>query len=370
MKKSIAIIGVKGFPAFGGSARANECITELLKGKYRFTFYVLNSHHDKDHSIGDAKFIIMKSFRNKQLSVLAYYWKAMVHALFLGKYDLIQMNHYSSGLTIPFLRIKYTVVSTLRGILGRYDVKFGLIANLYFKIAEICFFKFSNQIVSVSSSQITYARRFTRKEIIHIPNGIDTRQMDSLPEIDEKNYLLFAAARIFDIKGCHTFMEALHRLNCSDRILIIGDPGQVPSYKLKITGLAAGLNIRFIPIIKDKKLLFSYLTNARLFVFPSIIEGMSNMLLEVASCKTPVVASDIPANTSIFSSDEMLFFKTGDPDDLSGKIRWALDNMEEMARKAQKAFCKLVENYTWETIARKYDALFEKILCGKRPGTN
>lgn len=366
MIKTVAVIGVKGFPAFGGSARANESIASRLKESYRFVFYVLDSHHDKNYVIGDSKFIILKSVKNRQLSVLAYYWKAMFHALVWGKYDLIQMNHYSSGLTIPFLRMRYTVVSTLRGILGKYDVKFGLLVNIYLKIAEIAFFKFSNHLISVSQSQIAYANRFTAKQISHIPNGIDIETpIDTEGVFDEKNYLLFSAARIYEIKGCHLFLEAVHLLGLQHKILIVGDLNQVVSYKEKILKLSQGLEIKFIPIIKDKKKLFGYLKNALLYVFPSFIEGMSNMLLEVASCQIPIVASDIPANTSVFNDDEVLYFSSGNAMDLAQKIRWALDHDERMRQKAATAFKKLQKNYSWEKVAEKYNTLYKKILAGR-----
>lgn len=361
-KHSIAIIGVKGLPAFGGSARANENIVRLLKDSYDFTFYVLDSHHDLGFHLSNVNFIILKSSKNKNISVLLYYWKAMLHALLKGRYDLIQMNHYSSGMVIPFLRLKYTVVSTLRGILGNNDIKFGLFANLYFNISEILFFKCSNFIVSVSKEQIPYANKYTKKKIIHIPNGINPNEMSGDQDIKHKDYLLFSAARIYDIKGCHTFLHALQKLKYQGEIIVIGDLEQVPLYKEKIHNLSIGLNIDFIPIIKEKNVLFSYLKNAKLYIFPSLIEGMSNMLLEVASLKTPIITSDIPSNTSIFNENEVLFFETENPDDLSDKIDWALNNLGKMKEKAANAHNKLCAKYTWSNIAKEYDCLYKKIL--------
>jgi len=44
------------------------------------------------------------------------------------------------------------------------------------------------------------------------------------------------------------------------------------------------------------------------------------MLLETAWTKTPIICSDIPQNSSVFSDDEVLFFKDGDSIDLAKKI--------------------------------------------------
>ena len=43
-KPKIAVIGAKGFPAWGGAARSNEEIFTRLKDKYDVTVYALSSH--------------------------------------------------------------------------------------------------------------------------------------------------------------------------------------------------------------------------------------------------------------------------------------------------------------------------------------
>ena len=68
------------------------------------------------------------------------------------------------------------------------------------------------------------------------------------------------------------------------------------------------MDIIYIDIIKDKDLLISYIRNAKLTVYPSLIEGMSNMLLEIASMKSPLICSDIPENIIVFDKEEMLLF--------------------------------------------------------------
>lgn len=360
----IAVIGVKGFPAFGGAARANENIINRLKKKYDYTIYSIESHTSNNFIPDGFRQIVFKSSKNDRINVFLYYWKSMLHCLFKGKYVLIQINHYASGIIIPFLRLRYKVVATLHGIRGDGDEKFGILANLYFKIAERFFFKFSNYIVSVSKAQIDYCQKFTNKKIAYIPNGINQKENISNLKINQKNYLLFAAARIFGIKGCHIFLEALKHIDYKDLILIIGDIDQLSSYKRKISMLSKGLNIDFKDLIKDKSVLMSYIENAKFFVFPSFIEGMSNMLLEVASRKTPVICSNIASNLEIFDENETLFSEVGNSRDLAKKIIWALNNEEKMKKFAAKAYQKLIKYYTWDIIADKYDSLYKKILEG------
>jgi len=359
--KRVAIIGVKGFPAIGGSARANENLIRYLKDKYSLTFYVLDSHQAKNYR-SKADFVIIKSHKNQKMSVLLYYWKSLIHCLFKGRYDLVHVNNYGGGLIIPFLKAKYTVISTLRGVLGQSDLKFGYFPNLYFKMAERALLEYSDYVVSVSKPDVDYCRKFTDKEIHWIPNGIDLNQEPPDSNVKRPDYILFAAARIYETKGCHTFLEALKLIAYSREVLIIGDVEQRAEYKKRIMDLAVVLRAKFIPLVTEKKRLLGYVKKAKLFVFPSLSEGLSNMLLEVASLKTPLICSDIPSNKSVFREHETLFFKVGDPVDLGKKVRWALANEHAMHVKAKNAYDRLSKSFCWPRVAQAYDQLYQEAL--------
>jgi len=87
--------------------------------------------------------------------------------------------------------------------------------------------------------------------------------------------------------------------------------------------------------------------------------------LEVASVNTPIIASDIVENRTIFDDDEVLFFKTGDFEDLAQKILWALNNYDSMNHKAAKAYEKLKLNHQWKDIAKEYKKLYQSLLSTK-----
>jgi glycosyltransferase involved in cell wall biosynthesis len=115
-------------------------------------------------------------------------------------------------------------------------------------------------------------------------------------------------------------------------------------------------------MIRDKALLNAYVAGARLFIFPSTLEAMSMMLLEVASLRTPVICSDIVQNTDVFDPDEMLFFRSEDDKDLAAKLDWALDHPEEMKKFAERAWQSLMTKYQAPVIAGQYAALFDRFM--------
>jgi len=359
MKKKIAVFGAKGFPGFGGASRANEAVVDLLKDKYDYTIYSVSSHTTQIGLKNGYYQKVFKSIKGKRINTLQYQIKSLLHALFLGNYDLIQVNHTSSGFIIPFLRLRYKVVATARGVIPKNDNKWGRIDNFFFNMSSYLFFKFSNIAITVSKPHLKIFENYTKRKVLYIPNGVftDNKFEKSL----KKDYILFSAGRIIALKGAHTFLKSLNLLNYNEKVIIIGDLDHTPDYKKELLHLSTSRNITFIDIIKKRNELFSYINNAEFFVFPSFNEGLSNMLLEVASLKVPLICSDIEENIAVFNNNEVLYFKTGDEFDLSEKIKWAKNNPEKMNKYAVNAYQKLQTSFKWEMIANQYKRIYDEM---------
>lgn len=359
-KKRIAVFGVKGFPGHGGAARANESIVNHLKDKYDYTIYAVETHTNRRGTYNGYYQKVFKGFKGKRINTLLYYLKSVFHALFAGNYDLVQVNHTSSGFIVPLLRLRYKVVSTARGVIPKDDNKWNKTDKFLFDLSSYLFFRFSSYVISVSQPHIEIFKKYTKKKIDYIPNGI---YLDNgVRPVDEKeDYMLFAAGRIIALKGAHTLVDALNILEYKKKTIFIGNTNHTPDYIQKLKSNSAERDIEFIGLIKEKKTLFEYIAKSKLFVFPSFNEGMSNMLLEVASLKTPLICSDIVENKAVFDENEVLFFRTGDAQDLAEKIQWAHSNYDSMQEKAERAFEKLKRDYLWEDIARKYESIYENL---------
>jgi len=363
---NIAVIGIKGYPPSGGSARAMENLLFYLHKQYSFTLYLLEGYTqiDKLPKYNNVHYIILKNTANGSLNTFFYYLKALIKILKSKNYDLVYLNHAESGYITPFLRIKYPVLLAVRGVYNKNDDKFGFFTNIFFKISEIINYKFASKIVSVSQPDILHIKQFTQKPVIHIPNGVViSNELDKklIRNKSEDNFILFAAGRIYSIKGLHILINALNLINYKSRVVVIGDLSQVPAYKTEILKESVNLNIEFKEMITDKKLLFNYIRQAQVFIFPSLFEGMSNMLLEVASLQTPLICSNIPANMAVFNSNEVLYFESNNATDLSEKINWATNNYSQMEIKAKEAYAKIVNIYNWENISKQFASLFNKL---------
>ena len=121
-KPKIAVIGAKGFPAWGGAARTSDSVFTRLSDRYDVTVYAIDSH-TKNETYQGIKQIIFKAYKNKKISVFLYYIKSLLHAFLTGKYDLIHVNHRAAGFIVPFLRVRFPVVLNVHGMPSGHNTK-------------------------------------------------------------------------------------------------------------------------------------------------------------------------------------------------------------------------------------------------------
>lgn len=365
-KSKLAIIGVKGYPGYGGSARANSQLVERLKDKYDITIYAISSHVNtpSTHTINGVKQIVFSSLRNTKATMIKYYIKSLLHCLFVGKYDLIHCYHNISGFMIPFLRIRFPVLFNVRALEFDQEVKWSSIERFIINFSMKIALMFCSTAATVDKSSIDVLKKHTKKQISYIPNGVEDYRKKHLLESNNKpNYdISFSANRIVYMKGLHLVFDALKRADKDLSLQVVGNMNHIKSYKEELLKMSDGVNCDFKGQINDQKELFIALLNSKVFVFPSYLEGMSNQLLEVAAIGLPIIASDIPQNTSVFDAKEVLFFKSGSSPDLQEKIEYAFLNYDEMKNKAQRAYAKILSNHNWDNISKQYVQLYDLAL--------
>jgi glycosyltransferase involved in cell wall biosynthesis len=304
---------------------------------------------------------VYRAFGQGSINTFLYYLRCMIHALF-HRYDLVFLHHGESGYITPLLRIRYRVVVTFHGVLAQDDPKFSRLHNLFFRFSEWLNVKTASEVISVSKHDAGYIREKYGREVLYIPNGINLNNRTIVRPERNSPYILFAAGRIYQIKGLHLLLQALHSLQTGMPLLVAGKVEELREYTREIESLSEGLNVEFLGLITEKPRLLGLTAGAELFIFPSLTEAMSMMLLEAVSTGVPVIASDIPSNTAIFGDDEVLYFKSGDQIDLGEKLRFAMENMPLMRQRARKAAAHLAGHYTAQRVGEQYDQVFDRLL--------
>lgn len=173
------------------------------------------------------------------------------------------------------------------------------------------------------------------------------------------------------------------------RLLIIGGSGEVEEFQRKLV-YESGLrkNVHFLG---EKDNPYNYISNADLFAFPSLHEGLPNVLIEALACGTQIISSDcrfgpreILSPTEDFSrqceSPEPLDYgyimpvfdgrllNSGEPNTLE-EIEWAetiiqlLKNSEKDRKRARFFAQKRAEDFGVEKITSEWT----RLIWGDRP---
>lgn len=373
-KLKIAFLGVKGIPSKSGTERVVEAIIHRLADEHDITVYCDPDYTPRGTEVNGVKLIWVPTLKGKHMKATSLDILGALHAIFKGNYDVVHVNGVETCFVLPLLRLKYRVISTAHGSPRRHPrEKWGKAARILMGLTEYPFLYLSNYATSVSKVDSEYFERRYGKKAIFIPNGIDERTGCDIPAarslLAELNYqpdqyIMFSAGRIDPSKGCHLVIDAYKQVKPDLPLMVVGDLEQVPAYGESLKQAATGDPITFVPLIKNKELLLGLVKLCKYFVFPSLFEGMSVMLLEAASLGVPIICSDIPEN-QIVMKDSVLYFRCGDTDDLQEKMKWALAHPKEMQELGSKASAMLKEHLTWGKIAQVYDSLYEACVDGK-----
>ena len=360
-KKKIAVIGLKGLPAFGGAATVGQSLIEHLTEEFEFTVYATASHADRYFDPTGYRQFIFKKFPLRKLNVFYYYLMSGIHAVFFGKYDLVHLHHIDGAFILPLLKRKYPVMVTSHAR-PQESEKWGSVARTLFNRNEKTVMRRASIFTVVSLKLRDHYKENFGREVYFIPNGVSIQDHAPLPETGPHKDLVFAAGRIIPLKGCHIMLKALNKLKYQGPVKIIGNIDQMPSYKKELLELSRDLDIDFMGLIREKARLLEIIREARFFIFPSYNENMSIMLLEAASVQTPIICSDIPENKVILNDEEVLYFRSEDHLDLADKIAWSISNPGLMKNKSLKAYEKVLDVFTYEKISMEYKKLFESII--------
>jgi len=363
-KKRIAFLGIKGLPSKAGADRVVESLVNYLSKDYYISIYC-SWFYSKDYVRDDIELIKLRNLKGKHLSSLSLFLLSAIHALFIKRVDLVHVHNTDAGFIIPLLRIKYKVIGTSHGYPYKLQ-KWNALAKYFLRTSESLFILLSNLITCVSKTISEELKYKYKKEIHFIPNGVDIphyikdESIFNKYKLLRKNYICFAAGRIDPTKGCHILLKAFNKLKRNIRVVVIGDFSHKKDYSKKLYEMA-DKRVTFIPFIEKKEKLFGIVKNSKLFVFPSTVEAMSMMLLEVAALGTPIICSDIPENIDVLKN-RAIYFKSGDSNDLKSKVDYCLDNYDDILKMSNQTKDWITDQYNWQVISEEYKKIYGFLL--------
>lgn len=367
-KKKIVFFGIKYFPSKGGTSRVVENLILNLANDYDITIFCYKNSQAKTHIQG-VKVIEFPEIKLGSIGVFLYFFRCYCHIRFIGKYDIVHAHKIDSFFFLNGLTKKASVIATAHEAPYKRDKWSGL-AKAYFKVCEKRFLSFKGVKTAISKPLCEFYKEKHGVDVLFVPNGINifekgpddsTKKFPKYKAPIDSPFVLFAARRIMGTKGLHTLLKAYKNIDYKGNIFIAGELDNYPAYIKQITVLSKGLNVYFLGFVYPLSALLDLVDKCEYFVFPSETEGMSIMLLEVASTGKPIIASDIPENTQVFDENDVLFFKNKDVFDLSEKLTWAEKNKSRLKLLGLHAKKKVNAKFTWDRITHEYISLYNSI---------
>jgi len=197
-----------------------------------------------------------------------------------------------------------------------------------------------------------------------IPNAVLLSDMLSgLSSPGSENMLLFVGS-LRKHKGLDHLLEAFAQLEGRWHLYLVGNGPQRSHLERRAIGLNIGARVHFVGQLEDPS---AYYARARLFVLPSLAEGLSNALLEAMAFEVPVVATRIGGNIDVVEHGVTgLLAEPENP----GALAEAMDRLltdEPLARAlAANARCRVLREYTLDGMVDRYLGVYQDLL-GARP---
>jgi glycosyltransferase involved in cell wall biosynthesis len=351
----VAMIGLRGIPSKDGGVEVavGELAPLLVKEGLSVSVYCRTNYSDKNLKVYDGvKLIHYPTINSKHLEAFVHTFISTMDAI-CKRFDIIHYHADGNALFcwIPRLFGSKTIV-TLHGQDWHRD-KWGRVPKFILKLGEHIGVYVSNNTISVSNKIVNY---YKGKKLTHIPNGIPVvdieRNNHILNKFNIKNYILYLG-RLVPEKGVHLLINAYNELDLDEQLVIVGDVANTSDYldELKILGNNNN-KIIFTGAIygSDKQTLIK---NAKLFVMPSLLEGMPIVLLEILNEEIPCLVSDIPEILEVVNNDNKFCatFSSGNSSDLKLKLSYSLSNIEMLQKKAKSGKFFINSKYNWELIA-------------------
>ncbi len=340
---------------------AEPLLNSAFSGVQNVAFYLVNSLRKSVQvsyfPAAKPNFAYLRSLLDIQLQ------------LFSKKFDVVHYNivpnimvsnfvvKTSSFLHVPSVLTVHGIIQ-IENVLNKSEDSFSCSLNLSSTLSACK----NVDLIIVNS---TYMRHLVEQyygvgkdKIVVIPNGVDLSRFvgfSSNSFLEGTPSVLFMGG-ISRIKGVDIMIDAISQVH-----------SKLPGIKLHIIGPSFNELQQLQAHIKKAELedhviyhgminysqVPSYLKSADICVFASRHESFGIALLEAMAARKPILASSIDGFREIASSQDVLFFKSGDKFDLSDNLLRLSEDSELRSKISNNAFCS-AKKYDWDVIAEKY----------------
>jgi glycosyltransferase involved in cell wall biosynthesis len=198
-----------------------------------------------------------------------------------------------------------------------------------------------------------------------VPVGVETDvfRPPTTPRVPGR--IVAAASADVPLKGLVPLLEAVAKLRTERNVelVVVGRPKPGGAASEAVERLGLGDAVRFVHAVPEATLVDLF-ASASVGVVPSLYEGFSLPAVELMSCATPLVATTAGALPEVVGPDgeTALHVPPGNPEALAAAVGRLLDDPVLAARIGAAGRERVVQHYTWRTVAASTVAWYRSVL--------
>jgi len=207
----------------------------------------------------------------------------------------------------------------------------------------------SSKVIVTTDEMLRYAKTFVSGDkLVKVPNGVDTTLFapPSHRAGPHAEQTIIYIGRLSKEKNLFMLLDALAMIDPANqtrlRLLLVGRGDQQAD--LAAYAAERKVQVEFKGVVANQELP-NLLTQANLFVLPSLGEGHPKVLLEAMACGLPCIGTDVSGINNVIQHEVNGLLCQLTAEDLADKIRQLLNAPDQAARLGVAARAYIVATY-------------------------
>jgi glycosyltransferase involved in cell wall biosynthesis len=221
-------------------------------------------------------------------------------------------------------------------------------------------------LVESQSKMELFRNRCTSNKIIILPNGIELEKFQNIYSHNKNNHTkktIIFVGTLRPVKGVKYLIKAMriiHKKLPDTNLLIVGDGPDRDKLETLVQELNLQNCIHFAGKVPNEKIP-EYMTQADLFVLPSLSESFGIVNIEAMASGLPIVTTNVGGLPEIVINGENGFVvEPKNPEAIAEKVILIL-NDENLKKKISENNQKKAKDYSWDGVIKNLIAIYESL---------
>jgi glycosyltransferase involved in cell wall biosynthesis len=362
-RKSVVIIGTRGYPSFYGGFETlvRKLGPYLADSGWDVTVYGRPTTvvDDPNFDVNGVRSVITRGIESKSLSTLTFGATATMHAA-RTKPDVALVMNVANGYWLPALKARgIPSAVNVDGIEWDRD-KWSVPAKRAFRQGARLTARFADTLIADSRRIGEIWSEEFHRESVFIPYGgeVPKERLGPVDRLPHRGYVL-CVARFVPENSIAEFAGAAERIALRHPVVIVGSGGSDDPLEAQIRGVAAAnRNIAWLGHVSDDRRLHSLWQNCGAYFHGHSVGGTNPALVQAMACGAPTVARDTAFNREVLKDSGV--FVEPKPVAIAHEVATLMNDRVLQNELASKAVSRAQTAYSWEDVCRKYaDVLSE-----------